>query len=150
MFSRPPVAADPETYAEYADEIRRWAAARDLPVGEPRFHDDHFSGKLDLLTDDPVAVAVVSFTFGMPDAEAVRRLHGAGSEVWVTVTSPEEASTAVAGGADVLVVQGVEAGGHRGTFEDDEAAPVPRAAELLELLSRHDEAARGGRWDRLG
>ncbi len=135
VFSRPPVAADPETYAEYADEIRRWAAARDLPVGEPRFHDDHFSGKLDLLTDDPVAVAVVSFTFGMPDAEAVRRLHGAGSEVWVTVTSPEEASTAVAGGADVLVVQGVEAGGHRGTFEDDEAAPAHALPTLLELLS---------------
>ena len=37
-FSRPPVPADPETYAEYADEIRRLVAARDLPVGEPRFH----------------------------------------------------------------------------------------------------------------
>ena len=71
----------------------------------------------------------------MPDAETVRRLHDAGSEVWVTVTSPEEASIAVAGGADVLVVQGIEAGGHRGIFEDDEAAPAHALPTLLELLS---------------
>jgi nitronate monooxygenase len=133
LFSPPPARAEPETYADYTDEIRRWAAARGLPVGEPRFHDDHFAGKLDLLTDDPVAV--VSFTFGMPDADAVGRLHDAGSEVWVTVTSPEEASIAVDGDSDVLVVQGSEAGGHRGSFEDDETAPTQSLATLLELLS---------------
>ena len=133
VFSPPPAPAEPETYADYADEIRQWAAGRGLPVGEPRFHDDHFAGKLDLLTDDPVAV--VSFTFGMPDADTVRRLHDAGSEVWVTVTSPGEASIAVDGGADVLVVQGIEAGGHRGSFEDDAAAPAHSLPTLLELLS---------------
>jgi nitronate monooxygenase len=133
VFSPPPAPADPETYSDYVDEIRRWASARGLPVGEPRFHDDDFAPKVDLLTDDPVAV--VSFTFGMPDADTVRRLHDAGSEVWVTVTSPEEASIAVAGGADVLVVQGIEAGGHRGSFEDDESAPAHSLATLLELLS---------------
>lgn len=133
VFSPPPAPADPETYADYVDEIRRWAAARGLPVGEPRFHDDHFAEKIDLLTDDPVAV--VSFTFGMPDADTVRRLHDTGSEVWVTVTSPEEASIAVGGGADVLVVQGIEAGGHRGCFEDDQAAPAFSLPALLELLS---------------
>jgi nitronate monooxygenase len=133
VFSPPPDPADPETYAAYVDEIRRWAAAHGLPVGEPRFHDDHFAEKIDLLTDDPVAV--VSFTFGMPDADTVRRLHDAGSEVWVTVTSPGEASIAVGGGADVLVVQGIEAGGHRGCFEDDEAAPAFSMPTLLELLS---------------
>jgi nitronate monooxygenase len=133
VFSRPPAPADPGTYADYVDEIRRWAGARGLPVGEPRFHDDHFVEKVDLLTDDPVAV--VSFTFGMPDADTVRRLHEAGSEVWVTVTSPGEASIAIEGGADLLVVQGVEAGGHRGCFEDDEAAPAHPLSTLLELLS---------------
>src|SRR3954468_16674134 len=133
VFSRPSGPAGPATYADYVDEIRQWAAARGLPVGEPRFYDDHFAGKLDLLTDDPVAV--VSFTFGMPDADAVGRLHVAGSEVWVTVTSPEEASIAVDGDSDVLVVQGSEAGGHRGSFEDDETAPTQSLATLLELLS---------------
>jgi len=133
VFSRPSGPAGPATYADYVDEIRQWAAARGLPVGEPRFHDDHFAEKLDLLTDDPVAV--VSFTFGMPDADTVRRLHDAGSEVWVTVTSPGEASIAVDGGADLMVVQGIEAGGHRGCFQDGKTAPVHSLPALLELLS---------------
>lgn len=133
LFARPPAPADPDTYAGYVDEIRRWAAARGLPVGEPRFHDDHYAEKLDLLTQH--AVAAVSFTFGMPDDDAVKRLHDAGSEVWVTVTSPEEARIAVDGGADVLVVQGIEAGGHRGCFHDNEAAPAHPLETLLGLLS---------------
>jgi nitronate monooxygenase len=133
VFSPPSAPADPGSYADYVSEIRQWAAARGLPVGEPRFHDDHFAEKLDLLTDDPVAV--VSFTFGMPDAVTVRRLHEAGSEVWVTVTSPREASIAVEGGADLLVAQGIEAGGHRGCFEDDEAAPAHSLPALLGLLA---------------
>src|SRR5260221_8819096 len=133
VFSRPRAPADPATYADYVDEIGQWAAARGLPVGEPRFHDDHFAEKVDLLTNDPVAV--VSFTFGMPDADTVRRLHEAGSEVWVTVTSPGEASIAIEGGADVLVAQGVEAGGHRACFDDDEAAPTHSLSTLLGLLS---------------
>ena len=36
------------------------------------------------------------------------------------MTSPAEARAAAALGADALVVQGVEAGGHRGVFDDDE------------------------------
>ena len=63
---------------------------------------------------------VVSFTFGLPPAAAVRRLAAAGSEIWVTVTSPAEAVAAVELGADALVVQGVEAGGHRGLHVDDD------------------------------
>ena len=128
VFSRPAGPADPPRYAAYVDALRRWATGAGLPIGEPRFHDDGLADKLDLLAGDPVAV--VSFTFGMPEPDAVRRLHAAGSEVWVTVTSPDEATVAVAGGADALVVQGSEAGGHRGGFADDD---VP-ARSLLSLL----------------
>ena len=133
VFSRPPAPADPNSYAGYVQEIRSWAALRGLPIGKPRFHDDHFAEKVDLLTNDPVAV--VSFTFGAPDAGTVRRLHTAGSEVWVTVTSLEEARVAIDGGADLLVVQGIEAGGHRGCFVDDEMASAYSLRALLELLS---------------
>ena len=74
----------------------------------------------------------MSFTFGLPPQPAVDALHAAGSEVWLTVTSPDEARQAAARGADALIVQGVEAGGHRGVFVDDEAAsdltPARRAA----------------------
>jgi nitronate monooxygenase len=59
------------------------------------------------------------------------RLRSAGSEIWMTVTTPDEASLADAAGADVLVVQGGEAGGHRGSFDDSDDAVVP----LHELLA---------------
>jgi nitronate monooxygenase len=102
-------------------------------AGEPRFDDDGWKAKLDVLRDsDPVAV--VSFTFGCPPLCEVRALQAHGSEVWVTVTSLDEARAARDGGADALVLQGSEAGGHRGTWVDsDDAEPLPLKS-LLELV----------------
>ena len=51
-----------------------------------------------------------------PSAALVERFRAAGSEVWVTVTDVAEARAAAAAGADALVVQGFEAGGHRGAL----------------------------------
>jgi nitronate monooxygenase len=78
-------------------------------------------------------VAVVSFVFGCPEPEVIDRFHDAGSEVWVTVTRPEEARRAVDSGADAVVVQGAEAGGHRASFRDDPDADVGGIG-LLSLL----------------
>jgi nitronate monooxygenase len=111
--------ADPAVVAAYAAGLRGDAQRAGVELGEPRFDDDHFEAKLELLLEDPVAV--VSFTFGIPPAAAIERLRRAGSEVWLTVTSPQEARAAAAAGADALIVQGVEAGGHRGVFVDDDA-----------------------------
>jgi nitronate monooxygenase len=102
----------------YADALRPLAEAAGAALGEPRFDDDAFDAKLDLLLGAPPGV--VSFTFGCPPAETVERVRAAGAAVWVTVTGPEEAEQAVAAGAEALVVQGVEAGGHRGAFADRE------------------------------
>jgi nitronate monooxygenase len=133
LFTPAPHPADPASYAPYVEEIGRWAGGRGLPIGEPRFDDDAYTEKLGLLIRDPVPV--VSFTFGMPDAEAVERLHGAGSEVWVTVTTPAEAARAAAGGADALVLQGSEAGGHRGSFSDADSHPGCSTLSLLQLVA---------------
>jgi nitronate monooxygenase len=76
----------------------------------------------------------VSFTFGCPPADVIGRLQEAGSEVWVSVTRPAEAQEAAAAGADVLVVQGAEAGGHRAGFRDDPADDVVDGIGLLSLL----------------
>lgn len=90
--------------------------------GEPRWNDDHYPAKIDLLVTE--RVPVVSFTFGPPRPEDVRRLHEVGTEVAVTVTSPDEARRAADVGADSLCVQGFDAGGHRGLFTDDPESPV--------------------------
>jgi len=86
----------------------------------PSWDDDHFSEKLELLMRSPVPV--VSFTFGCPSSEVVARLHDIGTRVVITVTTPTEASVASTVGADALCAQGIEAGGHQGSFADD-AAP---------------------------
>ena len=92
-------------------------------------------------------VAVVSFTFGFPAEPVLERLRAAGSEAWVTVTAPEEAD-GVAPHADALMVQGVEAGGHRGLFGDGEDAPTD-AARALQLIGAAATAVDRRRRDRV-
>jgi nitronate monooxygenase len=104
----------------YAERMRAEAARYGVEPGDARHDDDGYEEKLDLLANE--RVAVVSFTFGCPDPAVVERLHEVKSDVWVTVTNPAEAVQARDAGADALVVQGFEAGGHRGYFEDDARA----------------------------
>ncbi|WP_235579596.1 MULTISPECIES: NAD(P)H-dependent flavin oxidoreductase [unclassified Rhodococcus (in: high G+C Gram-positive bacteria)] len=79
--------------------------------------------------------AAVSVTFGRPGTELTRRVHDIGALMVGTVTSVAEAQMAVEDGADMLVVQGSEAGGHRGVFTDDTASmrggPAMSLASLL-------------------
>jgi nitronate monooxygenase len=123
---------DPEAIAAYAARLAGEAARVGVELGEPRFEDDHFAAKMEALIADPVAV--VSFTFGLPPRDAVTRLHAAGAEVWITVTSPAEARAAAALAPDALIVQGVEAGGHRGVFVDDETASELTLLAALQLI----------------
>jgi nitronate monooxygenase len=124
--------SDAAAYGPYLQRLRRWADAHGAELGEPRFSDDDWEGKLALLRRDPVPV--VSFTFGCPERGVIDALHAAGSETWVTVTSPDEARDAAAAGADVLVAQGAEAGGHRGSFIDVPNLPSFGLIALLSLI----------------
>ena len=76
--------------------------------------DDWFAQKVAVVIAH--RVAVVSFTFGLPPLDAVRRMHAARCWLIATVTSVPEALAAVARGVDALCVQGPQAGGHRATF----------------------------------
>jgi nitronate monooxygenase len=125
-------AADPARVQAYAQRLTADAQRAGVRLGDPRFDDDSYATKLELVRDR--AVAVVSFTFGLPPRPAVDELHGAGSEVWLTVTSPAEAQQAADRGADALIVQGVEAGGHRGVFVDDDAQSDLTLLSALQLV----------------
>jgi nitronate monooxygenase len=127
--------SEPSTYRPYLEHLERWAAAAGVALGEPRYSDDDWQAKIDLLTAQPPAV--VSFTFGCPRSEVIDAVRSAGSEAWVTITSAGEAREAEAAGADALVVQGAEAGGHRASFTDRRDLP---AYGLLSLLSLVREA----------
>ncbi|MGW6425741.1 nitronate monooxygenase [Nocardia sp. NPDC055053] len=126
LFAPGPV-AEPAIYAAYLAEL-----GADFPLGTPKHDTDGWTDKLDLLVADPVAV--VSTTFGCPTAVEVDRLHAVGTEVWVTVTSPAEALIAIDAGADALIAQGAEAGGHRASFLDDPADDTVDPPGLLTLI----------------
>ena len=128
VFAPPGHGAGTGDVAAYADTLRGEAERGDAALGVPRWDDDRYAEKLDLLRE--ARVPVVSFTFGCPPAEDVERLQRAGAAVWVTVTTPDEADAASAAGADAVIVQGVEAGGHRGGFDDG----APGELGLLALL----------------
>ncbi|HKP17431.1 MAG TPA: nitronate monooxygenase [Gaiellaceae bacterium] len=123
---------DEQAVQRYVERLR---ATEGAEVGEPRFDDDDWNAKLEALAEEPADV--VSFTFGCPSRAVISRLQGAGSEVWVTVTSPEEARLAESAGADALVLQGIEAGGHRASFVDtDDGAGIGLLALLRLVASR--------------
>jgi nitronate monooxygenase len=128
----PGAPAHPSAYQAYVEHLRGWADANGESLGEAHYDDDDWEAKIEMLVRE--APEVVSFTFGSPPPEVVSRLGAVGSEVWVTVTSPDEARRAVRDGADVLVAQGVEAGGHRGSFQSGGRLPVIGLLALLELV----------------
>ena len=124
--------AAPATYEPFVERLAEWAAERGLPLGEPRYSDDDWTAKIELLARE--RLPVVSFTFGCPEQQVIGALRESGAEVWVTVTSPAEASEAEQAGADALVIQGAEAGGHRASFTDRADLPLYGLLPLLSLI----------------
>jgi nitronate monooxygenase len=137
VFMPSAAAADPGAIQVYARRLAPLAEQAGVDLGEPRFDDDEFEAKCSLLAE--VAPAAVSFTFGCPEEALVAELRGAGAEVWVTVTDTEEAVAAARAGADALVVQGAEAGGHRGSFVDRPGRVDYGLLALLQLVQAEVE-----------
>jgi nitronate monooxygenase len=118
--------------AAYGRTLSAEAERLGVSLGEPRFDDDAYDAKLAVVIGE--RVPVVSFTFGYPTPDTMAALHDRDIAVWVTVTSPAEAALAQDAGADALVAQGTEAGGHRGYFVDDGAHEEYGLLVLLHLL----------------
>ena len=83
------------------------------PVAPARFCEDP-QAQFEALVE--AAPALASFTFGVHSAQAIERLHARGSKVAGSATNVAEALAWEAAGADFICAQGMEAGGHRGTF----------------------------------
>ena len=133
----PGAPAPPERYLPFVGELERSAERSGAPVGDPRFDDDDWEPKRALVAAEHPAV--VSFTFGCPSPELVSEVRQAGAEVWVTATSAEEAIEAAAAGADAVVAQGGEAGGHRASFVDRPDLPLYGLLSLIQLVRARTE-----------
>ncbi|MDF3297447.1 nitronate monooxygenase [Streptomyces tropicalis] len=101
----------------YAHQLAGEAGWYDTELGDPDSgRDDGYDAKLAVLLDNPVPV--VSFHFGVPAPAVVDALHRAGTLVLVTATTADEAVAVQRSGADAVIAQGAEAGGHRGSHRD--------------------------------
>src|SRR5260370_33753818 len=74
---------------------------------------------------------VVSFHFGLPDQALLKRVKAAGCVVISSATIVKEAIWLEENGADAIIAQGAEAGGHRGMFLTENIAEQPGPFALV-------------------
>ena len=100
----------------------------------PEMPADPFPAQFEVVLEE--RPAAFSFTFGIPDPEAMQRLKAAGILVLGTATTVEEGRQLQKAGVDALVAQGAEAGAHRGTFAGSFETSMVPLAELVRGMVR--------------
>ena len=155
VFTHRPATSDPAREARWIDYLRpHFAALGAEPPATLREIYTSFLADPDMLevlvSERP---AVVSFHFGLPTPEQIAALHGAGCVLMASATSLEEGLAIEAAGIDVVVAQGIEAGGHRGVFDPGQPDPGLGTLALVRLLAarlRIPVVAAGGIMDGQG
>jgi nitronate monooxygenase len=80
---------------------------------------------------DELKPEVVSFHFGLPDQALLKRVKAAGCTVIASATIVKEAIWLEENGADAIIAQGAEAGGHRGMFLTENISEQPGTFALV-------------------
>jgi nitronate monooxygenase len=123
--------------------VRETAALTGRPFGGNLVLTDDRHQRLEQALD--AGLRVVSFFLGDP-GDYVKPVHDAGGIVLHTVGSAEEARRAAAGGVDVIVAQGWEAGGHVGST----IATLPLVPAVVDAVAPVPVIAAGGIGDARG
>src|SRR6202140_3741839 len=121
---------------ELGEEILKVRQLTSLPFGV-----NHVISQLDPDAIDvtiELRVPVLSLAWGKAD-EIVRRAHDAGMKVIHQVNTPEEAGRAASDGADVIVAQGAEGGGHVGAM-----STLPLVPQVVDVVNGVPVLAAGG------
>jgi nitronate monooxygenase len=118
LFAPHPRPDAPSDLGPALDRLAPYFAELGLPPpSAPAAVGDPFGAQLSAVLDS--GAAVFSFTFGIPPASAIEAIKRRGMVLIGTATTVEEALALEHAGVDVVVTQGGEAGGHRGTFAAD-------------------------------
>lgn len=106
-----------------------------LPHAQAPFYPDPQAQLEQVLAEKP---AVVTFHFDLPDADVIAKVKASGAVLGVSATCEADALDYCQRGADFIVAQGIEAGGHRGTKthaqEDHEMTTQALVAQLHSSL----------------
>lgn len=137
FFCHPPATPSAEREAAWRDALapyyREYGIDIDAVAAGPG-RAPFSSEAADVLAE--VKPAVVSFHFGLPSAELLARVKAWGSKVLSSATTVEEARWLEAHGVDIIVAQGLEAGGHRGIFLSDDLTSQVGTLALVPQIVR--------------
>ncbi|XGC82073.1 NAD(P)H-dependent flavin oxidoreductase [Bdellovibrio bacteriovorus] len=111
---------------KYRDEFNSLA-----PTLEPPYEED-FDKQFEMILE--LKPAVFSFVFGCPPDEYLSAAHKAGIYTIGTATTAEECQRLEDAGVKAVVLQGFEAGGHRGIFDPNIDDPNISLADLIKQV----------------
>lgn len=125
-----------------------------LPTPEtisfPNLHKS-FEEQINIILEEEIKVC--SFTFGLPSENLISLLKQQGIVLMGTATNVKEAIACEQAGMDLIVVQGSEAGGHRGTFDENVEGSLIGLMSLIPQIKDHVQTpliAAGGIMDGRG
>jgi nitronate monooxygenase len=132
FFCHAPAAVDASRAAMWKERLASAYAALglDMLAPQPAASRAPFDAAMCELVEE-LAPRVVSFHFGLPEPTLLARVKAAGCVVLACATTVKEAAWLEARGADVIIAQGAEAGGHRGMFLTDDPASQPGTFALI-------------------
>ena len=99
-----------------------------LPEGDPY---TYYTDLIDLFLEE--GIKVISFHFGLPEPTVIKRLKSDGVILMATATSVREAVLVQEAGMDIVIAQGIEAGGNRGTFIEDQRPEIGLIALIPQI-----------------
>jgi nitronate monooxygenase len=133
-----PSSVNEDTWQDMQDIIERFAQRYNLSYEKqtpPLLQFISYEEQLEILIQEKIPV--VSFTFGILSDDAINILHRNNVLLAGTATSVEEARLLADKDIDIIVVQGMEAGGHRGSFlhktlpQEGLMALLPQIVEVI-------------------
>lgn len=148
LFCHQPAPADPLGDARWLAYLQPFFAALqgELPTKLQEVYPSFVTNEALLAVLLHTPPQVISFHFGLPTPAQLVALRQTGALLLACVTSPAEARTAERAGVDVLIAQGVEAGGHRGTFDptvEPELSTLALTRQLVQTCALPVVAAGG-------
>jgi len=129
-----PVASETTRWASLLEPYYRELGIEPAPTGAAGARRPIDAAMVEVL--EPFRPRILSFHFGLPEAALLRRVKGWGALVLASATTLDEGSWLERHGADIVIAQGIEAGGHRGHFLSKDLALQGTTLSLARELSR--------------
>ncbi|MGA7805804.1 NAD(P)H-dependent flavin oxidoreductase [Bradyrhizobium sp.] len=132
FFCHTPVEADPAREAGWKERLAPYYSEHGIDPQAPVTAANRapFDAAMCGLVEE-LKPEIVSFHFGLPDPALLDRVKAVGALVMSSATTVREAIWLEENGADIIIAQGAEAGGHRGMFLTDNIAEQPGTFALV-------------------